>query len=234
MRFTILSIATVTGALLGTGCVVNDPPPQHAGQQQYGTQQPAGQQTYGAPAQATQTSVPATRGTRYDAQQHNVAVNGVRVTADVLLQFARHGLPLPSGSYWYDRRCGAFGIWGGPTAIFLPAGLNLGGQLAPNASGGATNVAINGRILHPSEVRYLMQLAGRPIQPGRYWLDAMGNVGFEGGPALANLVQLARARGSSGGGGKGYFRRGWGGTVSSDGKCYYVSTKAGSVMGPGC
>ena len=30
-----------------------------------------------------------------------------------------------------------------------------------------------------------------PLQPGRYFLDAMGNAGLEGGPALINLRQAS-------------------------------------------
>ena len=36
----------------------------------------------------------------------------------------------------------------------------------------------------------LQQLVG-PVQPGRYWVDAQGNAGLEGGPVLVNLFQLA-------------------------------------------
>lgn len=45
-------------------------------------------------------------------------------------------------------------------------------------------------------VNALQQLVG-PVRPGRYWLDAYGNAGFEGGPPLVNLAQ-ARARGNDG------------------------------------
>ncbi len=30
-----------------------------------------------------------------------------------------------------------------------------------------------------------------PVAPGRYWLDAQGYAGYEGGPAMVNLRQLA-------------------------------------------
>src|SRR5215831_16292635 len=47
---------------------------------------------------------------------------------------------LPNGDYWYDPVSGAAGAWGGPTVGFFPAGLQLGGKLAANASGGGTRV----------------------------------------------------------------------------------------------
>jgi hypothetical protein len=55
---------------------------------------------------------------------------------------------------------------------------------------------------------------------GRYFVDAYGNAGFEGGPALVNLVALAQQR--RGGNGKGYFRRTHGNLYTgSDGQSSY-------------
>jgi hypothetical protein len=44
----------------------------------------------------------------------------------------------------------------------------------------------------------LQQLVGM-VLPGRWWVDAYGNFGLEGGPVLGNLLMLARARGGAGG-----------------------------------
>jgi hypothetical protein len=110
---------------------------------------------------------------------------------------------LDVGAYWYDPRTGASGRWGGPTLAFLPPGLTLGGPLPADASGGGqgtlTGVFINGRELHPVDVVGLQQLIGQ-VWPGRWWVDAQGNYGLEGGPALGNLMLLAQAhrRGSGG------------------------------------
>ena len=110
---------------------------------------------------------------------------------------------LDDGAYWYDPRTGASGRWGGPTLAFLPPGLSLGGPLPADASGGGqgtlTGVFVNGRELHPLDVLGLQQLIGQ-VWPGRWWVDAQGNYGLEGGPALGNLVLLAPRRGSSSGG----------------------------------
>jgi hypothetical protein len=109
---------------------------------------------------------------------------------------------LDDGAYWYDPRTGASGRWGGPALAFLPPGLELGGPLPADASGGGqgtlTGVFVNGRELHPLDVLGLQQLIGQ-VWPGRWWVDAQGNYGLEGGPPLGNLVLLARARQSSGG-----------------------------------
>ena len=82
---------------------------------------------------------------------------------------------------------------------FVIPGIAVGGSLSANASGGNTNVFINGRELHPLDVLGLQQLG--PVLPGRYWVDAQWNCGYEGGPALFNLAFLMRAR--SGGGNRG-------------------------------
>jgi len=110
---------------------------------------------------------------------------------------------LDDGAYWYDPRTGASGRWGGPALAFLPPGLALGGPLPAEASGGGqgtlTGVFVNGRELHPVDVLGLQQLIGQ-VWPGRWWVDAQGNYGLEGGPPLGNLMLLARAHRSSSGG----------------------------------
>jgi hypothetical protein len=111
---------------------------------------------------------------------------------------------VPDGDYWYDPRTGASGRWGGPALAFLPAGLELGGPVPPEASGGGkgdlTGVFVNGREAHPIDVAGLQGLVGA-VLPGRWWVDAAGNYGLEGGPPMGNLVALAQARQRSGKGG---------------------------------
>lgn len=101
---------------------------------------------------------------------------------------------LPDGDYWYDPRSGASGPWGGGAVVVLPPNLPLGGPLRAESSGGGngqlTGVFVNGRELHPTDVAAI----GRYIQviPGRYWVDAQGNVGQESGGVLFNLYALAQ------------------------------------------
>jgi len=122
--------------------------------------------------------------------------------AKILQQLeAQSGQRTPDGDYWYDAKSGAAGKWGGPTSAVLPAGLSLGGPLAANASGGGTRVFINGREIHPMDLRNLQQLLGRPVLPGRYWVDAQGNGGVEGGPPIVNLYAAARQQAGGGSGG---------------------------------
>src|SRR5262245_26075110 len=119
---------------------------------------------------------------------------------------------LPDGAYWYDPLSGASGRWGGPAAILLVPGLPLGGRLPANASGGGsgrvTGIFVNGRELHPEDVRALIALYGQ-AWPGRWWVNGRGDFGPEGGMAIGNLrVAASRSGGSS-------WSRGWGTGSSS-------------------
>jgi hypothetical protein len=114
---------------------------------------------------------------------------------------AMSGTRLPDGHYWYDGWSGAAGRWGGPAATLLLPGLPLGGRLPADASGGGygrlTGVFVNGRELHPQDVRALIALYGQ-VWPGRWWVNGLGDFGPEGGPAIGNLRRAAEAmRGGS-------------------------------------
>lgn len=124
------------------------------------------------------------------------------------------------GRYWYDQTCGAWGVEGGPTAGFIMAGMDLPGPMPANISGGGTGIFINGREVHPLDKKGLEQLFGSAPQ-GRYWLDAQGNLGPEGGVAITNLAMaIAQAQGRQGGGSvtHGYGGTGARGTLGSDGE----------------
>jgi hypothetical protein len=106
---------------------------------------------------------------------------------------------VPAGRYWYDAASGAAGVWGGPASAYLGPGLALGGPLPAAASGGGsgrvTGVFVNGRELHVVDVQGLGQVL--PVQRGRYWWDAAGNVGPEGGPMLFNFYWLLQQQRSA-------------------------------------
>jgi hypothetical protein len=63
------------------------------------------------------------------------------------------------------------------------------------------------------------------VLPGRYWVDAQGNCGIEGGPAFVNLrVAAAQAAGGGAGGGAGgpwSYTSSFGGTAAGDGQGNY-------------
>lgn len=125
----------------------------------------------------------------------HITFNGKPLTAEQQKRLEaverEHGVRLPDRDYWYDNRSGAAGLWQGPALGALPAGLELGGPMPAQCSGRGTGVFVNGRELHPADVLTLTQFT--LVAPGRYWADAEGNFGFEGGPALVNLLVLARA-----------------------------------------
>jgi hypothetical protein len=122
----------------------------------------------------------------------SISINGTVLSANEIQAIEQqYKVRLVAGQYWYDRNCGAWGIEGGPTVGFVMPGLSVGGPLRANASGGNTNVFINGRELHHLDVLGLQQLG--PVLPGRYWVDAWWNRGYEGGPPLFNLAVLMRA-----------------------------------------
>ena len=123
-----------------------------------------------------------------------VFVNRVQLSEDALRRVAQvlGKRPRP-GRYWYDRATGLAGYEGQGPCACLPAGLDLGGPLRSDASGGTTGVLVNGRELTQGEVAYLERLLQGRVAAGRYWLRANGDAGQEGGPVLVNLVQLAQA-----------------------------------------
>jgi hypothetical protein len=125
----------------------------------------------------------------------HVLVNGVPLSAAGLQALRQLGLHPLRGAYWYDSVSGAAGVLGQGTAGFLPPGLPLGGPLQADASNGTSSVFVNGRQLTTGEEGFLETVVGGPIAPGRYFLDANGDAGLEGGPVLVNLVQLARQKG---------------------------------------
>ena len=156
----------------------------------------------------------------------HVVVNQERLSdADVAALEQRYRVRVQDGAYWYDHRIGTWGFEGGPAVGVIPAGLDIGGPLRADASNGTTGVFVNGRELHRQDVAALTGLLG-PIQPGRYWADANGNVGHEGGPALVNVYAVARARG-----GNTFYRSGNTGYGSgSSGGTSYVMGKDWSVI----
>ncbi len=136
----------------------------------------------------------------------------------------------PPGRYWYDPVCGAWGLEGGPQRSIAAAGMRLGGPLAANASNGTTGVFINGRQLHLQDVAILRSLVG-VVLPGRWWVDARGNFGMEGGPMIGNLFAIVQSRmaGASGGssGSSGRY-----GTLVSDGAaCYFQGSIGSGISG---
>lgn len=147
---------------------------------------------YAGPPAAPPAAQPAQRSVQFNGRALDAAGLGTLAQLEAL-----YGARLPDGAYWYDPICGALGAWGGPTLVVIPAGLALGGPVPAAASGGGdgklSGVFINGREIHPFDLLYLQNIVG-PIQPGRYFLDAYGNAGPEGGQILVNLVVASQQK----------------------------------------
>lgn len=143
-----------------------------------------------------------------------------------LRQIEAHIGPVPDGRYWYDAASGGAGLWGGPATAYLGPGLAIGGRVPANASGGGegnvTGVFVNGRELHLLDVQGLSQVL--PVRRGRYWWDAAGNVGVEGGPALFNFYWIVEQRRQAAG--KSYYR-----SNAGRGESTYVGKGCAAVHG---
>jgi len=107
-------------------------------------------------------------------------------------------VPIANGRYWYDSYSGAWGVEGGPTAGFIYAGLPLPNPMPADISGGGTGIFINGREIHPLDQQALYQLFGVTYQ-GQFWMDSQGNLGYVGGPPIANVLQASQAARSGSG-----------------------------------
>lgn len=138
-------------------------------------------------------------------REGGVAINNSILTKEQIAELAKtYGVkPLP-GTYWYDERSGLYGVVGYPAFGFMLPGHHFG-ALRQDASLGNTGAFVNGRELPLTEYTIWSQMVGSWIQPGRYWLDAQGNAGYEGNPTpVINLFVLARqnsyrGQGDSGG-----------------------------------
>ncbi len=160
-----------------------------------------------------------------------IVVNGMELsTEDGLALMQVYGI-IPAGEYWYDPVSGLWGQQDGPASGQITPGLALGGALSADASGGGTNVFINGREIHALEYQLLLQRYGTVI-PGRYWMNAQWIGGIEGGPPSFNL----QAGGGGGGSGNsGYNVNTYGGGLMSDGNCSgYLHPSGASVMTGNC
>ncbi|MEP7324340.1 MAG: hypothetical protein ABI836_00200 [Gemmatimonadota bacterium] len=161
-----------------------------------------------------------------EAQNRSVVINQVRLSDDTVVQLEqRYRVPIRNGTYWYDKRSGAWGISGGPTLGFITPNLDVGGPLRADASNGHTGVFINGRELHRVDVVGLLQLG--PVYQGRYWMDGAGNIGVENGPMLLNLWQVVRVTNRGSGGAYSSYTRS-GSLFGSDGKGCLVFNDPGS------
>jgi len=157
----------------------------------------------------------------------NIIVNDQLVDSSVISQLEKtYSVKFVPGNYWYDKMTGAFGKQDGPCTGIGVAGLDIGGPLRATSSGGTTKVFINTRELHAEDVQGLQTFM--QVIPGRYWMDAYGNFGFENYPALGNLYLIYKAKFAGGKKSTYYKNNPWSGETTSfgsDGSFMYYSSK---------
>jgi hypothetical protein len=167
-----------------------------------------------------------------------VVINGRPLDQNQIAQFrSRYGMAPVPGEYWYDGRSGLYGVIGSSSAGFMLPGHEFG-SLKADASRGNTGVYLNGRNLPQDELMVMNFIWQSYIQPGRYWLDGNGNLGYEGSSyPVGNLlvqIQALSQIGYVGGGGTGGGGGGdniWSSRVSAGN--YYSDGSAGYVSVPG-
>jgi hypothetical protein len=167
-----------------------------------------------------------------------VAINGRALTAGQIQEMLEtYGVKPAPGSYWYDARSGMYGVIGMAPAGFMLPGHDFG-PLPADASRGNSGVFINGRNI-PQEEHLLLNLIWNTyIQPGAYWLDAYGNVGYEGSDyPIANLLVQLQAISQAGGGSVGgdniWSSRYSAGNYTADNSAGYVSVPGYGPVGYG-
>ncbi|MBX7078079.1 MAG: hypothetical protein K1X88_02760 [Nannocystaceae bacterium] len=124
-----------------------------------------------------------------------VRVNGRALAPAELVAMGADPSAVPAGDYWYDARSGLWGLVGDGARGQIVPGLALG-AMDPAVSRGNTGVLINGREITGVELAMVQRVAGA-VAPGRYFLEADGRAGPEGGVAVVNLFGAAAGRQAS-------------------------------------
>ncbi len=89
-------------------------------------------------------------------------------------------------------------------------------------------VIVNGVAVSAEAIASLERDYATPIQPGRYWMNAQGIGGVEGGPALFDLGAVIAAQSKNG---RGWNRTTPGGHLGGDDTCfYYFDPASGSSV----
>jgi len=163
-------------------------------------------QRYAHKASPAQKETPASIKPRSqeDKKKGRITINGVSLSEKQIAELEqRYRIkPIP-GNYWYDSRSGLYGVMDFPAYGFMLPGHHYG-KLGSDVSNGNTGIFVNGRHLPQSEGIVWSQLLGYMIQPGRYWLEANGNAGYEGNPIpTTNLYVAAQSNAYQGSGGEG-------------------------------
>lgn len=147
--------------------------------------------------------------TALNAQQGNtgVYINGVELQTQVVHALEQYyKVKVKKGRYWYDAKCGLWGLEGREAQGVVLANLDFGASMNAKASSGNTGIYINGRQINNSERTQWQAILGQTY-PGKYMLDAYGNLYTEAGAYLVNVLQLIRNKAPYNDGNGNYFYR---------------------------
>ncbi|XP_027356377.1 extra-large guanine nucleotide-binding protein 1-like [Abrus precatorius] len=113
----------------------------------------------------------------------HVRVNGEPLDWDQLMLLLTCSNPpkgLKPGFFWYDKASGFWGKEGQRPCQIISPQLEIGGHLQRNASGGKTNVTINGRAITKEEL-LILKWAGVPCEGTiDFWVTSDGSYMEEG------------------------------------------------------
>lgn len=122
-----------------------------------------------------------------------VTINGNLIPDRLIKKAEEQAGPIHSGHYWYDFRAGFWGVMGGPCSGIIPPFIEEFNYPMPKTcTGGKTGVLVNGRELHPKDLKLLAR-RGLPDERDRsYIIEISGRVIDEDtGEELKNLGKLA-------------------------------------------
>lgn len=154
--------------------------------------------------------------------QHGVDIVAATLGEEQLDVIRRaYGIVIEGNRFWYDSISGVWGFEGLPPAGQIQPKLPFAGALDAQSSGGGSKVTVNGRILHPAEIVYLLAKFGY-VLPGDYYLLPDGTYGLVGGPVLgrigANNQRSSLSR-----------RQKFGTVIGGDGFVGYMPPRSGSA-----
>lgn len=128
-----------------------------------------------------------------EGEKANTTVNGHLIPDRLIKRAEKRAGPIQPGHYWYDFRAGFWGVTGSPCLGIIPPFIEEFNYPMPdNCAGGSTGVFVNGRELHPKDLK-LLASRGLPAERDRsYILEISGRVLDEdSGEELESLGKLA-------------------------------------------
>jgi hypothetical protein len=127
----------------------------------------------------------------YNSYCNDIYINRIKLNGTEVDSLVASYGEVESGRYWYDAIAGLWGYENGPTQGKAIPNVYFRGKLPADISGRGTSIFINNREIHPQEKQYLESIYGLGnVKTGRYWVDYLGNGGYEGGVAFFKIPQL--------------------------------------------